>query len=185
MEELTSLIHTDVLGGAILAYRGSVVLFHGDIYFKLNTAAFSGGAIHTIDTNLTMKGNILFEDNSAYISGGGVYAEGGTVEMTQNVSFIHNKARSGGGMWLETKLTMKGNIVFEDNLANISGGGVYAEGGTVRITGSVNFIHNKAKRGGGMWLEAGAGISCICTVLQQSCRRGWWSNLHIRLRLCV
>ena len=63
---------------------------------------------------------------------------------------------------------------------------MYAESCTMRITGSVSFIHNKAGSGRGMWLDNIAQLVLESPVsVQFYNRKVWWSNIHISLRLCV
>ena len=62
-------------GGALLAGSGSKVIFEesSNITFVENFSEFNGGAISTVNTNLTAYGTVLFERNSANYRGA-IYA---------------------------------------------------------------------------------------------------------------
>lgn len=85
-------------GGAI-AGEGDVTFVVSESRFTSNTAVFSGGAIHGVNSNCTLT-NCAFTDNRAGVWGGGFYNDigGGTskVRMT-NCLFAYNSARYEGG----------------------------------------------------------------------------------------
>ena len=102
----------------------------------MNTYNRIGGAIYAKKTDSSLN-----KPSIVTISGGTI---GG---MGANDA---NKATSGGGIWVgaECELTLEGNVQVIGNHSNFSGGGVYAEGATVKIT-NCTFKGNSVSNSGG------------------------------------
>ena len=131
---------TENLNGGIASYN-STINFIGENHFKNNTAMCGGGISAIKSSILNFNGTINFEDNFAD-KGGGLYAS-------------------------ESKLTNNLNVSFVNNVANISGGGVYVENAAiVDFNGTNNFTDNKAlglhEKDGGGGLHAAN--SCVITI---------------------
>ena len=122
---------------------------------------YAEGAIVNI-TNCTFKGNET-DVNTYNRIGGAIYAKktdsslnkpsivtisGGTIGGTD--ANDANKAASGGGIWVgkDCTLTMNNYAKVIGNDSNFSGGGVYAEGATVKIT-NCTLKGNTARAAGG------------------------------------
>ena len=90
--------------------------------------------------------------NAAY--GGGIYAEGGSVTMTggaiRNCVLSANNGANGGGVYIYSgaSFTMEGGVI--SGCSAMSGGGISASGGTVRITGGSIENCKASERGGGL-----------------------------------
>ena len=90
--------------------------------------------------------------NAAY--GGGIYAEGGSVTMTggaiRNCVLSANSGANGGGVYIYSgaSFTMEGGVI--SGCSAMSGGGISASGGTVRITGGSIENCKASERGGGL-----------------------------------
>ena len=90
--------------------------------------------------------------NSAY--GGGIYAEGGSVTMSggaiRNCVLSANNGANGGGVYIYSgaSFTMEGGVI--SGCSAMSGGGISASGGTVRITGGSIENCKASERGGGL-----------------------------------
>ena len=96
--------------------------------------------------------------NQAY--GGGIYAEGGSVTMTggaiRNCAVSANYGASGGGVYIYSgaSFTMEGGVIA--GCSAMSGGGILAFKGTVRITGGRIEDCKASKRGGGLFVSGHA-----------------------------
>ena len=65
------------------------------------------------------------------------------------MTFLSNHAKGssvsgcGGGLYaLGTSMIISGNLEFADNIANFDGGGMHVEAGRLYIEGTVSFVHN-------------------------------------------
>ena len=96
--------------------------------------------------------------NAAY--GGGIYAEGGSVTMTggaiRNCVLSANNGANGGGVYIYSgaSFTMEGGVI--SGCSAMSGGGISASGGTVRITGGSIENCKASERGGGLSVKGHA-----------------------------
>jgi hypothetical protein len=133
-----------------------------------NTATDSaGGGIDNEDGGTATITSTTLTSNSAFSVGGGIFYSGTSPMTVTDCTLSSNTARSGGGIYDEgdghdghNKLTLA-NSTLSDNSADGSssssgGGGLYARGATVSISGST-FSGNTATRGGGgIFSNAGA-----------------------------
>jgi len=155
-------------GGAIRQTGGTVELL-GSAAIRNCRAANGAGLYVSGGEALLNEGTIYL--NTATGSGGGVYvADGGTATIG-GTTIGHtspdnrNTAQKGGGVYVQATdefnrgtITMTGGSIGY-NFADISGGGVYLEGGTFTIQGG-QIIGNTATdgHGGGVWMNAGAAV---------------------------
>ncbi|CAN0286448.1 unnamed protein product, partial [Ascophyllum nodosum] len=139
------------VGGAIYISGSSVVL-RGKTIFANNTADL-GGAIYLTDSselNVTEQGNASFFNNHAGTSGGAVRVNDHSVFNSYGIaSFVFNEAEFGGAINLDSsKLNVIGNVSFEGNHADATGGAVYADNDSnAFFGGEIFFAHNKADVG--------------------------------------
>jgi hypothetical protein len=111
--------------------------------------------------------------------GGGVY-NGGTLVMRDNSKIVGNIARRGGGVYvydrcdysdgLPPSITMEGNAMIANNTAKENGGGIWISYQTrldkrdtshkdpLLFTGKTVISGNKAKMGGGIYINSGISI---------------------------
>jgi parallel beta-helix repeat protein len=126
-----------------------------------------GGGMLNLLSSPTLT-NCIFTSNTANNSGGGINANIGSAPVITYCTFVGNTAGSGGqgsggGMiiWDTDGVTMS-DCVFEGNIANNMGGGVYAanyyDQSAANLTLlSCSFTNNTAGQGGGQY-EGGGGI---------------------------
>lgn len=111
-------------GYHIYYYYGGGVYVEAGASFEL-----AGGTIYAC--GVQSGANVAF--------GGGIYAEGGSVTMTggaiRNCVLSANNGANGGGVYIYSgaSFTMEGGVI--SGCSAMSGGGISASGGTVRITG--------------------------------------------------
>lgn len=127
--------------------------------FYTNTAGYQGGGLYALTT--TLVSNATFNNNVAIAhAGGGTYlAANGTVT---NTTYTANTALngvngSGGGIHGNSVLTLT-NLSFQNNMAALRGGGVYAAG-AAQVSNSwftQNTITSTANSTGGGGLYANA-----------------------------
>jgi len=141
--------NTATLSAGIENHSGSavvpVVIWNSHLHH--NHADYYGGAIGNYGTlvisNTTLAANSasISGANSAAARGGGLYDyEGGQVSLVQS-TLSGNVATSGGGIYSElfihnnAALTLT-NSTLSDNTASRVGGGIYAEGGRIKLFNS-------------------------------------------------
>jgi predicted outer membrane repeat protein len=105
-------------------------------------------------------------------NGGGINANYGSAPVITYCTFVENSAEKGGGMiiWDTDGVTMS-DCVFEGNVANVEGGGVYASvpsdgSGAANLTLlSCSFTNNTASAfGGGIFSRPDANTTIIDTL---------------------
>ena len=135
----------DYGAGQIYSYYGGGVYVEAGASFVL-----AGGTIYAC--------GVQSGANSAF--GGGIYAEGGSVTMTggaiRNCVVSANNGANGGGVYIYSgaSFTMEGGVI--GGCSAMSGGGISASGGTVRITGGRIENCKASGRGGGLSVKGHA-----------------------------
>lgn len=155
-------------GGALLVSSAcGLFLLKGDVVFYNNSGRIGGGMAAL--GSVTFAGNATFDSNTNNAAGGygggfsttGNMASAGaaTITFEKNAVFINNASgatSAGGGMYAHRGhlLRFKGDVVFKDNKAGSSGGGIYAPSaagfpGTITFMGDVLFDSNSSSANGG------------------------------------
>ena len=119
-----------------------------------DTSSLGGGAIYSDGGKLTIT-NSLFTDSSTSTFGGGVMIYNGTLTVKDS-TFSGNSAALGGGITsYNSTVTVSGstfasNSTVSSQIADGSGGGIYAEGGQVTVSNSTFFRNSATGYGGGI-----------------------------------
>ena len=162
--------------GSFVAFNSNIT-FTGSVTFINNIEPtvsdnfHEGGAITLFESNALFDGTCSFEHNHAE-SGGAILSTESKLTLNGDMFIAHNTAtRNGGGIYLlnsELRCQWNSNIVLFDNTATLKGGGVQAISSSIKAisaldegrntyTGTrLNFSGNKARKGGGLSLEANA-----------------------------
>ena len=129
----------------------SYTYYGGGVYVETGASfVLAGGTIYAC--------GVQSGANSAY--GGGIYAEGGSVTMTggaiRNCVLSANNGANGGGVYIYSgaSFTMEGGVIA--GCSAMSGGGISASEGTVRITGGRIENCKASERGGGLFVRSHA-----------------------------
>eukprot|EP01129_Flabellula_baltica_P008864 TRINITY_DN3547_c0_g1_i1.p1 TRINITY_DN3547_c0_g1~~TRINITY_DN3547_c0_g1_i1.p1 ORF type:complete len:354 (-),score=60.47 TRINITY_DN3547_c0_g1_i1:642-1679(-) len=135
------------------------VRFDGIEFFNGRTG-FDGGCIYVGDrVQYLAMVNCAFSRCVAMYFGGAVSVSSldAVVEMT-NVSFVENKASNGGGLYVRNSgIVSLSDVLFEGNVASLSGGGVH--GLSPFVIKDTEFLNNWAgSRGGALYLSSTNGI---------------------------
>ena len=167
----------NAFGGALFARSGSKVIFEesSNISFIENYSEFYGGAISTVNANLTVYGTVLFEGNSASY-GGAIYVVTvidilpmNTSIKLRNVRFERNTALDGGAIYVESMSLSASvelrNAWFEGNKAMHNGGAIYAKETSINMTDTLHFIKNSAEQGGAIAFGSGHGSGTLNKLL--------------------
>ena len=140
-----------ITGGKGYRYDGGGGGYH--IYYY-----YGGGVYVEAGASFVLAGGTIYAcgvqsgANVAY--GGGIYAEGGSVTMTggaiRNCVLSANNGANGGGVYIYSgaSFTMEGGVI--SGCSAMSGGGISASEGTVRITGGRIENCKASERGGGL-----------------------------------
>lgn len=143
-------------GYHIYYYYGGGVYVEAGASFEL-----AGGTIYAC--GVQSGANVAF--------GGGIYAEGGSVTMTggaiRNCVLSANNDANGGGVYIYSgaSFTMEGGVI--SGCSAMSGGGISASEGTVRITGGRIENCKASERGGGLSVSGHTNgpVSVLDTVI--------------------
>jgi predicted outer membrane repeat protein len=151
-----------IYGGVLYAVNSIMELTNWQ--FLNNMAGDRGGGMLVVDSNLYLRtwndsnqSPITIQGNHATALGGFVTAFYSTVTI-EHYHFKNNSARSGGVFFIvNTSLALIGSsnhtipIVFENNIANFSGGVIFARENSIitALHQSCHFINNKARVDGG------------------------------------
>ena len=130
-----------------------------NVVFRNNSARDGGGFYNRGSCNIV---NAIFQENKTETSEGYSYGQGGGMMNTQNGlykitggTFSGNKAWEGGGLFDEgaTKNSIIINAVFNGNMADNNGGGIYFDGLSKLI--NVTLSGNRSISGGGLYFKEG------------------------------
>ena len=146
----------DYGAGQSYSYYGGGVYVEAGASFEL-----AGGTIYAC--------GVQSGANQAF--GGGIYAEGGSVTMTggaiRNCAVSADYGASGGGVYIYSgaSFTMEGGVIA--GCSAMSGGGISASEGTVRITGGRIENCKASERGGGLFVRGHTNgpVSVLDTVI--------------------
>ena len=168
--------HTDTTlpaGGLITGGKGfkydngagqSYTYYGGGVYVETGASfVLAGGTIYAC--------GVQSGANSAY--GGGIYAEGGSVTMSggaiRNCVLSANNGANGGGVYIYSgaSFTMEGGVIA--GCSAMSGGGISASEGTVRITGGRIENCKASERGGGLFVRGHADQISVLDAVISGC----------------
>ena len=156
-------------GGGLLTVGGDVLVRGTNM--QGNEANRAGGAIEIIDGRLRVNGSLLSGNvagpagTAAPGNGGAVHVTGmnGTSTLIRSTSVTGNIAgNEGGGLWNQSGSSMLVlNSIVSENLAqsgNAIGGGVFENGGTTTIQGSIISNNDATNAGGGVYVTGNASV---------------------------
>ena len=142
----------------------SYTYYGGGVYVETGASfVLAGGTIYAC--------GVQSGANAAY--GGGIYAEGGSVTMTggaiRNCVLSANNGANGGGVYIYSgaSFTMEGGVI--SGCSAMSGGGISASGGTVRITGGRIENCKASERGGGLFVRSHADQISVLDAVISGC----------------
>ena len=117
------------LSGGIRAYGALDI---SDSVIRENTGQFGAGIFQANLGTLTVRDSAIL-NNTALTDGGGLYLSNGTATLT-NCTVEGNHAQSAAGVWVETfsALHLVNSHVI-NNIAAVSAGGIYSDGGEVTL----------------------------------------------------
>ncbi|MDD4613461.1 MAG: right-handed parallel beta-helix repeat-containing protein [Synergistaceae bacterium] len=133
-------------GGAIASTESAPKIT--ECSFSGNSARVKGGALYSYSCQGTAV-DCDFSGNSAD-SGGAVYNTNGTSTSFSGGSFSGNAARMGAAIYNSASSPSLTKVLFSENTASDSGGGVYNYSGSSPAVTECVFSENTAKRAGGM-----------------------------------
>ena len=141
----------------------SYTYYGGGVYVETGASfVLAGGTIYACGVQSGAQ--------SAY--GGGIYCTGGSVTMTggaiRNCDLSANNGANGGGVYIYSgaSFTMEGGVI--SGCSAMSGGGILAFKGTVRITGG-RIEDCEAKRGGGLFVSDHADQISVLDAVISGC----------------
>ena len=125
---------------------------------------YGGGVYVETGASFVLAGGTIYacgvQSGANQAFGGGIYAEGGSVTMSggaiRNCVLSANNGANGGGVYIYSgaSFTMEGGVIA--GCSAMSGGGISASEGTVRITGGRIENCKASERGGGLFVRGHA-----------------------------
>ena len=153
----------------------SQVTFFGNIEFignqELNTdttmssfTSAKGGAITAVFSTVVFEeySVITFTKNMACTYGGAIISINSNIRNHGETTLSNNRAKKGAGIYLfQSDLRCTNLLMFIENSANTTGGGIHALNSFIRLTfeGSLLFMRNRADLGGGIFLTTNSKIN--------------------------
>ena len=133
------------------------------------------GALTTIQSTIVFWKNVTFIDNNSTYSGSAIYSSESKITIYYYSLIANNIAeKSGGGAFLYlSTFICHGNCIFTGNIANKSGGGIHAVSSVIALSNDtqndnynttilrLSFVANEAERGGALFFELNSYIKCI------------------------
>ena len=157
---------------SVIVASESDVLFLGKIKFTENHEMdtnrvpefIKGGAITAFLSSVTFGeySSITFIKNDAFNYGGAVASINSNIYSLGKTTVSNNKAKKGGGIYLfQSELRCMNQLTFIENQGNVSGGGVHSLNSFIRLIsqGSLLFMRNAARQGGGIFLTSNSKIN--------------------------
>jgi predicted outer membrane repeat protein len=149
-------------GGAIVSY-GALTIAGSRLE---NNEALNGGALYPrwSGAQTTIVGSVLFNNRATDTTdgwGGAILAWDGAAVTIEGSDISSNSARNGGGIYNfdNSILTLQSNTLLQNNVATLSGGGVF-NAGTATLS-NVTLNGNSASIGGGL---ASVGTATLSNV---------------------
>jgi len=106
-----------------------------------------------------------FANNGSSSYGGGLYAGGGGaaayLTTVTNCTFENNNGYYGGGLYLYNTEADISNTLFNGNTAQLRGGAIYVNWGSVFSSSGCTFVNNSAPTGSGIYIESDAGAPSV------------------------
>ena len=138
---------------------------------------YGGGVYVEAGASFELAGGTIYacgvQSGANQAFGGGIYAEGGSVTMTggaiRNCVLSANNGANGGGVYIYSgaSFTMEGGVIA--GCSAMSGGGISASEGTVRITGGRIENCKASERGGGLFVRGHADQISVLDAVISGC----------------
>ena len=133
------------------------------------------GALTIIQSTIAFQENVTFVDNNSTYSGSAIFSSESKITIHYYLLIANNIAeKSGGGVFLYlSTFICHGNCIFMGNVANKSGGGIRAASSVITLSKDtqkdnysttilgLNFVANEAEKGGALFFELNSYIKCI------------------------
>lgn len=141
--------------------------FNNNLSPNYKTITLEGGGITAFQSNVHLSGTCNLMHNNA-VRGGAIFAIKSKLYVNGEATVVNNTAtKTGGGLYFEqTELNCRGHTVLKlkQNSAIENGGGIHSISSTINVDyiqfadshylgSSIYFIENKARNGGGAFLE--------------------------------
>ena len=143
-----------IFGSSSFLFNGNIEFIHNIAYSWHGTPS-RGGGIHSSGGSIIFNGNSWFTDNAAYF-GGAISAINTEIKLIGKETFINNSGQYGGTIYLhKSHLRLIGTNSFVRNSVHHYsgyGGGILLRNSKLTFSGYQEFINNSASYGGGIAL---------------------------------
>ena len=177
---------------------GLIFMFQCSAHISNSTFDKNNGSLYTFNSNLTFSGYLKFENIAEPLivrkviesqEGGAITSFQSTVIFTREstVHFSNNYASHGGAILAtESRLTVYGETVLTNNMADSSGGGISLKQSRLEIKGKCKIVNNLAMKGGGMHVSSSTIVVYIngtLHVINNSAKLGGGTYLDVNPKL--
>lgn len=145
--------------GAGMQLAGSSATINNCLFFD-NNADSAGGGIFLSSSSSTLT-DCVFSSNQATFTGAGGYSIASDFTLN-SCSFLNNQSFFGAGLSCDQATVTANDCIFQGNISEDSGGGLYFNNDTEATINGCSFISNVAGYIGG-GLTANSGVSCMAT----------------------
>ncbi|MDE2820347.1 MAG: hypothetical protein OXI40_11510 [Chloroflexota bacterium] len=183
--------------------ENGVLVISNSVFSGNSTDTWNGGAIFNKYGNLVSITNSIFQSNQAPSKGGAVISWNGTLRIV-NSYFTSNSAKEGAAVYNDEVLFITGstflrnrsserggavynesqydeitisNSTFDSNSAREDGGALYIHENGEAILTHLTIVDNTAKRGGGLYRDAGAEVKLRNSIITGSEGRDCFGRL--------
>ena len=132
----TTFINNSGTYGAAALFSGISVRFRGKSLFINNSAYLHGGAIYTVNSQVSFSRDFLFSGNHAGGLGGAIAAANSTMNCSANGTFLNNSAIEGGGLSFE----LNSRFVFSLTMVVYFSSNTAQRGGAIHVRDNVQSI---------------------------------------------
>jgi predicted outer membrane repeat protein len=160
-------------GGVASIATMSNLTFDQGTLVQNNRAGISGGALRLLsNATVMLMGRSILRNNSAGEEGGGIFSDGETkILISDGVILAGNRAKKGGAISLrESSYLRAADAVFDQNIAEESGGALLSDGRNSTFVGLVTVKRNVVLNGNG------GGIYMTSPIILQGNGRSVWAQ---------
>jgi predicted outer membrane repeat protein len=152
-------------GGAISSSAGYAILIHTS-HFMNNSCPLGAGGVEILSDHhfVTMRNNSFVSNKCPGLIGGLYLGSKNRNIIVDHCEFIDNLGKYGGGLCLgeDNSGAELLSLIFKENHAIISGGGMYLGTTTSDVTmNDCHFVSNEAQYGGGLFVDSKNGMTIL------------------------
>lgn len=147
-------------GGGICCYKASPEITNNVIQLNSSNggSGYGGGGISCTDSSHAVIKNNLIDENNAKNVGGAIFCYRSSHATIEGNTLSKNTTKNGGAIYTgKSSIPMVLGNTISDNIASVSGGGIYCASSSSSVIARNSFMNNSSNGGSG---QGGGGIIC-------------------------